>query len=744
MEIRKKPQVKFSEKKVQYSEKHTDYDEKKERDAVSEDNNPPQKGPNKTEFNENKAANTIDNQSDPSSSLPITGQNTASNDLSQRIINNTQKKNRQKRSVLYTSKTQQRKSVFNVRSQRTQNSAINHLYDTALLVTSSINRSIDTDINTNEANNKSESALITSASQKVITGITSLTKKTIEYGKKKKAPSNSNESNSSLASTKNEKDKNKKSNNDTASNLIKEAGKAIKRLITFILSFCSPIVFCVFIMAIVLVIAVSVFGIFFSNKDDSLTNAMNEIVAEYKDRIESIKNDVSYDTLSIEGEAPEWKQIIMAYCGKYSSAAAGSDQQIFAEFNDASKEKLKKVFWGMVTISKDTEVKTIESTDSEGKTTTTKQTKLIITIDSLTALEYAEKEHFNEEQIENIKMLNQVSDETWNSLLEKANSFSLLGSGGFVGDWVYYDQTQYGNSYGDDSIAGSGCGPTSLAMVATYLTASSITPVDAIWCGNSYYVYGVGTSWSYFAAAADHFGFRMEGQTSSWSTVIDALKNGKPVISAQRPGIFTRGGHFIVLAGLDSNDNVIVYDPNGGNGYNPDGKGATFTQAQVSASGTQYWIFDSDLNQGGNVAELAWRYLRNAGLSKQAAAGVIGNMMIECGGRTLNLDPTLYDEIYGTHYGLCQWDIHLFPSIQNKNARGQLEYLCNEYMGAEINSFGWLYRSGFTLDEFKNMTNVENAAVAFAMVCERPGYEYNNYQWRREAAMVAYNHFKDK
>jgi hypothetical protein len=42
------------------------------------------------------------------------------------------------------------------------------------------------------------------------------------------------------------------------------------------------------------------------------------------------------------------------------------------------------------------------------------------------------------------------------------------------------------------------------------------------------------------------------------------------------------------------------------------------------------------------------------------------------------------------------------------------------------------------------MTNVENAAVAFAMVCERPGYEYNNYQWRREAAMVAYNHFKDK
>ena len=35
-------------------------------------------------------------------------------------------------------------------------------------------------------------------------------------------------------------------------------------------------------------------------------------------------------------------------------------------------------------------------------------------------------------------------------------------------------------------------------MIASYLTGTTITPIDAIsWCGNSYYKPGVGTYWSY-------------------------------------------------------------------------------------------------------------------------------------------------------------------------------------------------------------------------------------------------------
>ena len=161
-----------------------------------------------------------------------------------------------------------------------------------------------------------------------------------------------------------------------------------------------------------------------------------------------------------------------------------------------------------------------------------------------------------------------------------------------VDGFVYYDQNQYNYPYGDDTIAYSGCGPTSFAMIASTLTGKSITPVDAVkWCGNKYYMMGVGTYWSYFEAAADHFGgIKMEQQLgkNEFSSVVAALKKGKYVISAQSAGIFTRGGHFIVLAGITSSGKIIVYDPNGGNHY----IGTSFDQSQITASGTQYWVFD--------------------------------------------------------------------------------------------------------------------------------------------------------
>ena len=157
------------------------------------------------------------------------------------------------------------------------------------------------------------------------------------------------------------------------------------------------------------------------------------------------------------------------------------------------------------------------------------------------------------------------------------------------GDFCYYDQTQYDYPYGDDTIAGSGCGPTSFAMIATTLTGKIITPVDAVaWCGNDYYIYHVGTMWNYFGDASARFGVGYEGQTYSIDDAIEALKKGKYVISSQSRGRFTSGGHFIVLAGLDADGRIIVYDPNGGNHY----VGVSFTRDEINEAGTSYWIFD--------------------------------------------------------------------------------------------------------------------------------------------------------
>ena len=157
----------------------------------------------------------------------------------------------------------------------------------------------------------------------------------------------------------------------------------------------------------------------------------------------------------------------------------------------------------------------------------------------------------------------------------------------------HYLQTDYGNiPYGGGSIATSGCGPTSFAMVASYLTGKAITPVDAVsWCGNSYYKPGVGTYWSYFAAAASHFGCGSVTQTNDPNRVLKALSEGHPVISSQSAGLFTRGGHFIVLRGVTASGKVLVNDPNDSASKNYINREFDM-MSEIHATASAYWIFD--------------------------------------------------------------------------------------------------------------------------------------------------------
>lgn len=157
----------------------------------------------------------------------------------------------------------------------------------------------------------------------------------------------------------------------------------------------------------------------------------------------------------------------------------------------------------------------------------------------------------------------------------------------------HYLQTDYSNiPYGGGSIASSGCGPTSFAMVASYLTGTTITPIDAVsWCGNSYYMSGVGTYWSYFAAAASHFNCGSVIQTDNPNAVLQALSQGHPVISSQHAGLFTRGGHFIVLRGVTANGKVLVNDPNDNSSKNYINREFDM-MSEIHSTANAYWIFE--------------------------------------------------------------------------------------------------------------------------------------------------------
>lgn len=132
-----------------------------------------------------------------------------------------------------------------------------------------------------------------------------------------------------------------------------------------------------------------------------------------------------------------------------------------------------------------------------------------------------------------------------------------------------------------------------------------------------------------------------------------------------------------------------------------------------------------------------WEYLKQRGYSDAAVAGIIGNMMMECGGCTMNLQPTIYNPT-GNYYGICQWSRKYYPEIMDKPFEAQLDFLEKTIVG-QFKTFGKRYRSGFTYEEFKHMTNPEEAALAFAKVYERCGSA--TYTRRQKYASKAFDYF---
>lgn len=165
---------------------------------------------------------------------------------------------------------------------------------------------------------------------------------------------------------------------------------------------------------------------------------------------------------------------------------------------------------------------------------------------------------------------------------------------------VQYYQDDYADvPYGipGKTIASSGCGPTALAMVVATLTGQTITPKDIVdWSGSKYYVVGEGTAWAIFPAAAENWNLQCK-ETNNINDVVQALKEGKLVISSQDPGLFTGQGHFIVLTTIDANGGISINDPNKSNAVSKEHNGVkgynntTFTAKEIDQDAKNYWIY---------------------------------------------------------------------------------------------------------------------------------------------------------
>lgn len=131
---------------------------------------------------------------------------------------------------------------------------------------------------------------------------------------------------------------------------------------------------------------------------------------------------------------------------------------------------------------------------------------------------------------------------------------------------VYFNQMdeRYASKpYGTDYIGGSGCGPTSMAIVVSSLSGEIVDPEHmAQWAyENGYWCKGSGSYHALIPGAAAHWGLAVSGCSASEpQRILDALTEGKLVVAIMSKGHFTNGGHFIVLRGV-KDGKILVADP---------------------------------------------------------------------------------------------------------------------------------------------------------------------------------------
>jgi hypothetical protein len=136
-------------------------------------------------------------------------------------------------------------------------------------------------------------------------------------------------------------------------------------------------------------------------------------------------------------------------------------------------------------------------------------------------------------------------------------------------------------------------------------------------------------------------------------------------------------------------------------------------------------------------AAKVYERLRSNGYSAEIACAIIGNMMAECGGLTLKLNPEAYNA--NEHGGgLCGWLYRYYPDANGASFEKQCDLLLSS-IKRQFDTFSFCYYNGFSYDKFLAMASVEDAALAFAKVYERCGA--SSYKLRQQAAHTAYNYF---
>ena len=242
----------------------------------------------------------------------------------------------------------------------------------------------------------------------------------------------------------------------TTANLGKRAAQAVAHTASSLVSALAGLIgggaLLLILCGVLLVGAViaSPFGIFFSGEDadQTIRTAMEEINADYQERLDAIKAAHTYDVLEMSGSRALWKEVLAVYAVKTTT---DPDQaQNVATMDSEKLDLLKDIFWQMHEVTFSTEERTelvVEETDDgaggivETETSVTR-TYLHITVSHKTPDEMADMYAFDQDQRD---MLAELLDDENNRLWLQA----LYGITEGDGDLVAIALSQVGNVGGE-------------------------------------------------------------------------------------------------------------------------------------------------------------------------------------------------------------------------------------------------------------------------------------------------------
>lgn len=163
---------------------------------------------------------------------------------------------------------------------------------------------------------------------------------------------------------------------------------------------------------------------------------------------------------------------------------------------------------------------------------------------------------------------------------------------------VYFQQDYMYTPYGGSYVGRGGCGITTMAMLATYMTDTIYTPAMLAERYPEYHD-ASGTRGELFRYVPAELGFFLEDTTAQIGEVIAALKNGQRVVSLQHLGHFTSGGHYLLLQQYyEESDTFQVRDSNIYNYGRLSGhKVDYFTRADILSGSATFYIMQNKITR---------------------------------------------------------------------------------------------------------------------------------------------------